>query len=97
MWLVARAYEKARGQEGLGMGDWKMAAFLGAFLGWQKLLLVVFLASLAGTAVGVLGIAFRGGHMRSKLPLGTFLGAAGIVALFAGDRVLSWYSSLFRG
>jgi len=97
LWLVALAYEKTRGQEGLGQGDWKMAAFLGAFLGWQKMLLVVFLASLGGTAVGVVAVAFNRGGMKSKLPLGTFLGAAGIAVLMGGDRLLTWYASLFGG
>jgi leader peptidase (prepilin peptidase) / N-methyltransferase len=95
--VVARLYEKTRGQEGLGQGDWKMAALLGAFLGWQKMLLVVFLASLSGTAVGVTALALRRGDMKSKLPLGTFLAAAAMVVLFGGDRVLNWYSGLFRG
>jgi leader peptidase (prepilin peptidase) / N-methyltransferase len=95
--LVARAYQKTRGQEGLGQGDWKMTAFLGAFLGWQKMLLVVLLASLGGTAVGVAAMALGRGDMKSKLPLGTFLSAAGIAVLFGGDRLLVWYSGLFRG
>lgn len=97
LWLVALAYEKARGQEGLGQGDWKMAAFLGAFLGWQKMLLVVFLASVVGTAVGLAAMAFFRGGMKSKLPLGTFLAAAGIGVLMGGDRLLSWYAGLIGG
>jgi leader peptidase (prepilin peptidase)/N-methyltransferase len=95
--LVAKAYERARGHEGLGRGDWKMAAFLGAFLGWQKVLLVVLLASLGGTAVGLGAMVLGRGDMKSKLPLGTFLAAAGIVVLFGGDRLLSWYAGFFRG
>jgi len=97
MLLVAKAYEKTRGQEGLGQGDWKMAAFLGAFLGWQKMLLVVFLSSVGGTVVGVAALALGRGDMKSKLPLGTFLAGAGILVLFCGDLVLTWYSGLFRG
>jgi leader peptidase (prepilin peptidase)/N-methyltransferase len=95
--VVARAYEKARGQEGLGQGDWKMAAFLGAFLGWQKMLLVVLLASLGGTVVGLAAMILGRGDMKSKLPLGTFLGAAALFVLFGGDVVLAWYAGLFRG
>jgi leader peptidase (prepilin peptidase)/N-methyltransferase len=95
--LVAWVYERARGHEGLGQGDWKMAGMLGAFLGWQKLLLVVFLASLAGMLVGLLAMALRGGDMKTKLPLGTFLGAAGIAALFVGDRLVAWYAAFYRG
>lgn len=93
---VAKAYEKVRGVEGLGQGDWKMVAMLGAFLGWQKMLLAVFLASVGGTAVGLALIAFRGRSFQHKLPLGTLLGAAGIVALLAGDPLLAWYRSLLE-
>jgi leader peptidase (prepilin peptidase)/N-methyltransferase len=94
---VAKAYEKTRGIEGLGQGDWKLAALLGAFLGWQKMLLTVLLASMAGTLVGLLAIALRGRDMRYALPLGTFLGAAGVVTVFVGDALLAWYRGLFGG
>jgi leader peptidase (prepilin peptidase)/N-methyltransferase len=95
--VVAKAYEKARGVEGLGQGDWKLAAMLGAFLGWQKMLLTVLLASTAGTVVGLLAIALRGRDMRYALPLGTFLGASGTLVLFVGDLLLAWYRGLFGG
>jgi leader peptidase (prepilin peptidase)/N-methyltransferase len=94
---VAKAYQKTRGVEGLGQGDWKLAALLGAFLGWQKLLLTVLIASLAGTVVGLLAIALRGRDMRYALPLGSFLGAAGVLAVFLGDALLVWYRGLFGG
>lgn len=93
---VAKVYEKLRGVEGLGQGDWKMTAMLGAFLGWQKMLLVVFLASVAGTAIGLALVAFRGRDTKHALPLGTFLGGAGIVVLFVGDPLLDWYRGLFH-
>jgi leader peptidase (prepilin peptidase) / N-methyltransferase len=95
--VVAKTYEKARGVEGLGQGDWKLAAMLGAFLGWQKMLLTVLLASMAGTVVGLLAIALRGRDMRYALPLGTFLGAAGALVVFLGDALLAWYRGLFGG
>jgi leader peptidase (prepilin peptidase) / N-methyltransferase len=94
---VAKGYELLRGVEGLGQGDWKMAAMLGAFLGWQKLLLTIFLASLLGTLVGLVLVAWKGGTLQKKLPLGTFLGGAAIVCLFAGDALVVWYRSFFRG
>jgi leader peptidase (prepilin peptidase)/N-methyltransferase len=95
--VVAKAYEKARGVEGLGQGDWKLAAMLGAFLGWQKMLLTVLLASVAGTVVGLLAIALRGRDMRYALPLGTFLGVSGTLVVFVGDLLLAWYRGLFGG
>lgn len=94
--VVAKGYQKIRGLEGLGQGDWKMAAMLGAFFGWQKVLLTVFLASVVGTLVGLGLIFWRGKGARYALPLGTFLGAAGILVLFAGDPIVAWYGRLFE-
>jgi leader peptidase (prepilin peptidase)/N-methyltransferase len=92
---IALGYKMARGVEGLGRGDWKMAAMLGAFLGWQGLLLTVFLAALSGTLVGVALMA-RGRTSQHALPLGTFLAAAGIVTLFVGPPIVAWYGKLLR-
>jgi leader peptidase (prepilin peptidase)/N-methyltransferase len=92
---IATLYVKTRGVEGLGRGDWKMAAMLGAFLGWQGLLLTVFLASVAGTLVG-LGFMMAGRTSRFALPLGTFLAAAGIATLFVGEPLIAWYGNLLR-
>lgn len=90
-WLVASAWRRLRGVEALGQGDWKMAAMLGAFLGWQKLLLTVFLATLSGSLAGVALMALGRGGGQSPLPLGTFLGLGGLAVLFAGDWLLAWY------
>jgi leader peptidase (prepilin peptidase)/N-methyltransferase len=95
-WAVAKSYEKTRGQEGLGQGDWKMAAMLGAFFGWQRMLLTIFLAALSGTLVGLAFIAARRGDFQRKLPFGTFLGAAGLLCLFAGDPIVAWYRTFFE-
>jgi leader peptidase (prepilin peptidase)/N-methyltransferase len=95
--IVKLVRERFQGQEGLGQGDWKMAAFLGAFMGWEKMLLVVFLASLGGTAVGLGIIVLGRGDGKTKIPLGTFLSVAAILVLFGGDPILSWYKGFFRG
>jgi leader peptidase (prepilin peptidase)/N-methyltransferase len=95
--LVAESYRWLRGVEGLGQGDWKMAAMIGAFLGWQKLLLTVFLAAFSGALVGVTLMAVRRGDGRTELPLGTFLGLAGLAALFVGDPLVAWYRAVLRG
>ena len=94
---VAKAYERTRGVEGLGQGDWKMTAMLGAFLGWQKLLLTVFAATLGGTLIGLALMAFGGRDSRHALPLGTFLGLAGIAVVLAGQAVLDWYAGFLHG
>jgi len=95
MAAVATVYRRTRGVEGLGQGDWKMAAMLGAALGWQPLLLTVFLATLAGTLVGV-GLMAAGRSAReTRLPLGSFLALAAIVVVFAGHPILRWYAAFY--
>jgi len=91
---VALAWKKLRGVDALGEGDWKMAAMLGSFLGWERLLLTVLLASASGALVGVAAMATRRGGWQSRLPLGTFLGVAGIAMVLCGDAMLVRYREL---
>jgi leader peptidase (prepilin peptidase) / N-methyltransferase len=95
-WVIALAYRRTRGVEGLGQGDWKLAAMLGAFLGWERMLLTILLASILGTIVGVALIVARGRSSQHPLPLGTFLGLAGLVVLFIGQPMVEWYGRLLR-
>jgi leader peptidase (prepilin peptidase)/N-methyltransferase len=92
---IAKAYYWIRHEHGLGMGDVKMLAMLGAFLGWQLMLLTLVLSSLVGSLVGLGLIATRRGDMKYALPFGTFLAAATIVSIFSGDSILRWYFSLY--
>jgi leader peptidase (prepilin peptidase)/N-methyltransferase len=94
---VAKAYRRARGVEGLGEGDWKMAAMLGAALGWQRMLLTILIASLAGTIVGLALMRLRGRSAQHPLPFGTFLGASGIIVVLVGNPILAWYAGLLHG
>ena len=96
-WAVARAAHWYYGEEALGQGDWKMAAMLGAFLGWRALLVTVFFACLAGALVGLALIALGRGSRKTHIPLGTFLGIAGIAAVFAAEPVVVWYRGLLEG
>jgi leader peptidase (prepilin peptidase)/N-methyltransferase len=89
------AWTRLRGEEAMGMGDWKMAAMLGAFLGWRRLVLTVFLGSMLGSLVGLLLIGFWGGSGRTKIPFGTFLGLGAIAAVFVGDFLIAWYGGFF--
>jgi leader peptidase (prepilin peptidase)/N-methyltransferase len=93
---IAKTWEHLRGIEALGQGDWKLAAMLGAFLGWQKLLFTVFAAALCGTIVGLVVILIKGRNLQYRLPLGTFLGFAGIAAIFVGEPVVRWYGHFLR-
>jgi len=93
LYLVAVVYFWVRHEEGLGMGDPKMLAMIGAFLGWKLVLLTLVLSSLAGSLAGVAVIVGRRGDMKYALPYGTCLSLAALVASLAGDRILAWYLS----
>jgi leader peptidase (prepilin peptidase)/N-methyltransferase len=95
LWLIAAAYERVRHEQGLGMGDVKMLAMIGAFLGWKLMLLTLVLSSLLGTSVGLGLIATSRGDMKSALPYGTFLAVAAIVASFVGDPIIRWYVGFY--
>ena len=77
------------------MGDVKMLAMIGAFLGWKLMLVTLVLASFAGSLVGI-GVMLTGrGGMTSALPFGTFLAVGALVAAVAGDPILSWYLGFY--
>ena len=94
---IAWAAERHYKEEALGQGDWKMAAMLGAFLGWKALLVTVFFACLVGAVVGLGLMAAGRGSRRTHVPLGTFLGLAGIAAVFAAGPFITWYRGLLEG
>lgn len=97
LWLVARVYHLVTRVEGLGFGDVKLAALLGAFLGGGGVFLTIFLAAVAGSLVGVALIAAGRGTPRTALPFGTFLAPAGLFVLFYGPAVIGWYLARIRG
>ena len=92
---IAWAYYLVRREEGLGMGDVKMLAMIGAFLGWKAVLVTLVLSSFSGALVGLTLIAARRGGMRLALPFGTFLALGAMAAMFAGDPLIAWYSQFF--
>jgi len=96
LFAIAAGYRKATGRDGMGGGDIKLAAMLGAFLGWKGLLVTVFLASLGGSAVGLLLVALGTGGRKTALPFGTFLAPASLVAYVWGERILGWYAAFLR-
>ena len=93
---IAEAYYRIRHEEGLGMGDVKMLAMIGAFLGWKAVLLTLLLASFLGSLVGVAILIVRKESLKYALPFGTFLAAAALVAAVAGDPLISWYLGFYR-
>ena len=94
LWLVGAAYEKATGVPGMGGGDVKLAAMMGAFLGTGGVFGAIFLASLAGSVFGAALIAKGDGNRRTAIPFGTFLAPAAVVLLLFGDTLASWYRAL---
>lgn len=91
---IAEAYLRIRGEEGLGMGDVKMLAMIGAFLGWKLTLLTLVFASFSGSIVGV-GFIAAGKGAKYALPFGTFLALGAAVAMTVGDAILAWYLSFY--
>ena len=96
LYLFAFAYELVRRRQGLGMGDVKMMAMVGAFIGWRLALLTIFVGSLLGTAVGILLILFRKINTQGKLAFGVFLGIGSALCLFYGFSFVRWYLNMPR-
>ncbi|MCA9726700.1 MAG: prepilin peptidase [Candidatus Eisenbacteria bacterium] len=95
LFLLGWFYQKTRGRAGMGMGDVKLAAMLGALLGFPGLLLTVILASFLGSAVGLAMMALRRADGATALPFGSFLAPAAMVVLLWGPRLWEWYLGFF--
>ena len=95
LFAIAEAYYRIRHEEGLGMGDVKMLAMIGAFIGWKLTLVTLMMASVAGSAIGLLMMATGRGGMKYALPFGTFLALGAAVAAVAGPGLLEWYLGQF--
>ena len=95
LWLIGEAYFRYSGQEGMGGGDVKMLAMIGAFLGWKLVLVTLVLSSVLGSVIGLLVIAARKGGMKYALPYGTFLALGALVASLAGEAIVNWYVGLY--
>jgi leader peptidase (prepilin peptidase)/N-methyltransferase len=94
LYFVAWAYLKARGREGMGMGDVKMMLLVGAFLGWRGALETIFIGSLIGSVVGIVLIRLTRKDWEYALPFGTFLAGAAVIVDFYGPEILDWYLAL---
>ena len=93
LWLIYWAYRLVTGKEGMGYGDFKMNAAIGAFFGWKLLPLVILLSSVVGLLFGVAQMvaARRGWDAAFRFHFGPYLAIAAIVAMFWGDGILRWY------
>jgi len=96
-WAILEGSLLLTGREGMGGGDVKLGAMLGAFLGWKVALLSIFLAVLLGGIVAVVLLGSRTTGRKDPIPFGPFLAAGGAAGLFCGERLVTWYMSAFAG
>jgi leader peptidase (prepilin peptidase)/N-methyltransferase len=91
LWLVYWGFKFATGKEGMGYGDFKLLAAIGAWLGWKMLPVVIMLSSLVGAVIGI-GLIALAQHERSKpIPFGPYLVLGGLIALFRGEAIVKYY------
>ncbi|HEX7807695.1 MAG TPA: A24 family peptidase, partial [Thermoanaerobaculia bacterium] len=91
---IGMSYKLLRKVEGMGLGDVKMMAMLGAVLGWEPLFPLLLIASIAGSIVGVIVAAKSPDGLKVAVPFGVFLGLAFLVVMFFGPTLWEWYLAL---
>ena len=91
LWLVYQVFKKLTGKEGMGYGDFKLLAMLGAWLGWQALPAIILLSTLVGSIVGISLIAFKQHDRSHPIPFGPYLAIAGWIALLWGHEINNMY------
>jgi leader peptidase (prepilin peptidase)/N-methyltransferase len=94
-WSIRWVWLRAKGVEAMGLGDVKMLAMIGAFLGWKQVWLVLLFSSLAGAVVGVLLMVTGRRSLQSRLPFGTFLALAALAASLGGEALVDWYLKFY--
>ena len=95
LWTVYQVFRLVTGKEGMGYGDFKLLAALGAWLGWQALPLIVLSSAATGAIVGIAGVMLLGRSRHVPIPFGPFLAAAGLVTLLWGGTLMDRYAQLF--
>ena len=91
LWSIYWIFKLLTGKEGMGYGDFKLLAAIGALLGWQALPVVILLSSVVGAVVGILGIMIMGRDKNIPIPFGPYLAAAGFIAALWGNEITSAY------
>jgi leader peptidase (prepilin peptidase)/N-methyltransferase len=91
LFLVATLYEWIFKREGMGGGDVKLLAMIGAFLGWKAVILTILLSSLIGSTTGILIMILKGKDFKYAIPFGPFLSMGAVIALFYGENLIRWY------
>jgi leader peptidase (prepilin peptidase)/N-methyltransferase len=96
LFLVATLYQWLFKREGMGGGDVKLLAMIGAFLGWKSVILTILLSSFIGSIVGIAIMLLKGKDFKYAIPFGPFLSLAAVISLFYGETLISWYLGLRR-
>ncbi len=91
LWSVYWLFKLVTGKEGMGFGDFKLLAALGAFFGWTQLPLILILSSLVGAVTGITMMVLAGNGRSQPIPFGPYLAGAGVVCLFWGPQINAWY------
>ncbi len=95
LWSVYMAFKLITGKEGMGFGDFKLLAVFGAWFGWKVLPVIILLSSAIGALVGISMILFYKRGREVPIPFGPYLAGAGLVAMFFGEQIISWYLGRF--
>ncbi len=96
LFMVAALYQWLFKREGMGGGDVKLLAMIGAFLGWKAVILTILLGSLIGSIVGIIIMVTKGKDFKYAIPFGPFLSLGAVIALFCGENLIRWYLYLNR-
>jgi len=96
LFLVATLYQWLFKREGMGGGDVKLLAMIGAFLGWKAVIVTILLGSLVGSVTGIILMVLKGKGFKYAIPFGPFLSFGAVVALFYGESLINWYLHLNR-
>jgi leader peptidase (prepilin peptidase)/N-methyltransferase len=96
LFIVATFYQWLFKREGMGGGDIKLLAMIGAFLGWKAVLLTILLSSLIGSVTGILMVVVKGKDFKYAIPFGPFLSLGAVISLFYGEEIVRWYLYLNR-
>lgn len=94
LWTVYQLFKLVTGKEGMGYGDFKLLAALGAWLGWQQLPMIILMSALVGAIVGIGMMVFRGHERSAPIPFGPYLAAAGWITMLWGESVKNAYLEL---
>lgn len=92
--LVAYSYQRLTGKEGMGGGDIKLLAMMGAFLGWKSVPFIIFTSSLAGSLIGVSIMLFQKKDSKLAIPFGPYLAFGAVLYIFCGKALIHWYLGL---